>query len=651
MNNISVINQFVANTLDVYDELTFQSFIDNNSINMDFLLSHPITRLNVIYNVVWNNMFGTWATKKDFMDFVTIFLQLRNIKNVNITFDSNLFNAIISHEPFMITQLVFNKNIDIVKKAYVDCIPKLGDKKYIINILDTKWRYRFNVSISTQPETNIIKCFVKYYLNNFKQENPTLNWIDVSKFTPQGINITEIDKVYMTSEEIFQYVLHRDNRFLLQLSTCYVIVTCNGYVPTSLIKTIQLDLKKHVQIISCIECENFHTKNEYQIDFNHLRMLPKIASKYIHITSDITSEKYPLPLCRDISECSLIVTSNKDDISRDVFSQYNIVFTDNYEHSKPRESKYFVPLNLKYDDIIACFWKHYLTTKCPFSSNNYNYNSMLFMNFLAKYCNIHFENLVSVISTQNYVQKPVKNCSLVIVDNRFNILTTLSALISYFNIVRHPYNTQKCNWSLKIITSTKEIDNYTNWFSKFGITTNNGVSVQKWRGLDVDLFHLETYNSVLKDANFWKQIGDEKCIIIQDDGILINGENIDDYLSYDYVGAPWSDTKGNEYIKNNINSDLVGNGGFSVRDVNKMIQICNEFVKEKNDLFYHNINEIPEDVYFIQHLVAKKCNVAPFNIARQFAIEQVPVMNSVGFHKFWLYHMSDTVQTIFDNFL
>lgn len=650
MNNIVVINQFVANTLDLYDEPTFQSFIDNNSINMDFLLNHPITKLNVLYNVVWNTIFGTWATKKDFMDFVTVFLQLRNIKNVHVTFDSNLFNAITSHEPFMITRLVLNKNVDVAKKSYIDCIPKLVDKKYIIDILDTKWRHRFKVSSTTQPETNFLKCFVKYYLNSFKQENPIYNWENVSKFTPQDINITEIDKVYMTSEEIFQYVLHRDNRFLLQLSTGYVIVTTNGYVPTSLIQAIQKDFKKHVVIVS-FQYDKSHTKNEYIMDFHHLRMLPKIASKYIYITSDITCENYPLPLCQDKNDCSLIVTTNKNDIPSEVFSQYHIVFTDNYEYSKPRESKYFVPLNLKHEDIISCFWKHYLTTKCPFSFNNYTYNSMLFMNFLAKYCNIHFDTLVSVISTNNYIQRPIKNCSLVLVDNRFNILSILSALISYYNILRHPYNIQKCNWSLKIITSTNEVDNYTNWFSKLGITSNNGVSVQQWNGLDIDLFHMETYNSVLKDANFWRQIGGEKCIIIQDDGMLINGENIEDYLLYDYVGAPWSDTKGNEYIKNKINSDLVGNGGFSVRDVNKMIQICNEFVKEKNDLFYHNINEIPEDVYFIQHLIATKSKVAPFDIARQFSMEQVPVMNSVGFHKFWLYHLSDTAQTFFDSML
>jgi hypothetical protein len=244
-----------------------------------------------------------------------------------------------------------------------------------------------------------------------------------------------------------------------------------------------------------------------------------------------------------------------------------------------------------------------------------------------------------------------KNIALVIVDNRFNYLTVVAALISLYNVVRHKFD--DVTWTLYVYTSSNEVKKYQNVFKT--AVGKDKVVVEALDELDtIEVFHLEVYNDIMKSTRFWQKLKDrrhDKCITIQDDGVLMNGRNIMKFMDYDYVGAPWVDTSDNAYIKDHINPELVGNGGFSVRDVNKMIEVTEARVTEKKELFFNNINEIPEDVYFVKWLVDMGANVAPFDVGREFSIEQVLYQYSVGFHKFWMYHHPQTVQTLFDNFI
>jgi hypothetical protein len=96
---------------------------------------------------------------------------------------------------------------------------------------------------------------------------------------------------------------------------------------------------------------------------------------------------------------------------------------------------------------------------------------------------------------------------------------------------------------------------------------------------------------------------------------------------------------------------MVGKGGFSLRNVGKMIEVCETYESDKKTLFYHNINEIPEDVYFVKHLHSMKGNIAPFEVARKFSVEQVMTNNPAGFHKFWLYNLPINVDRLFESFL
>ena len=67
----------------------------------------------------------------------------------------------------------------------------------------------------------------------------------------------------------------------------------------------------------------------------------------------------------------------------------------------------------------------------------------------------------------------------------------------------------------------------------------------------------------------YKYINTDHCLTIHSDGFVINPQLWDnDFLKYDYIGAPWSHTipyYGQKY--------RVGNGGFSLRSKN-LINLC-----------------------------------------------------------------------------
>jgi hypothetical protein len=142
-----------------------------------------------------------------------------------------------------------------------------------------------------------------------------------------------------------------------------------------------------------------------------------------------------------------------------------------------------------------------------------------------------------------------------------------------------------------------------------------------------------------------------KVLIIQDDGVIIR-KGVETFLEWDYVGAPWIDTTGNEYLKNKVNSNMIGNGGLSLRSVKAMLDVVKSHQNEKNQLFYYNINRIPEDVYFVKALCGPVYQdiykLPPLQIGMQFATEQVMNLNSIGFHKLWAYNTQDRVKEFFD---
>ena len=157
-------------------------------------------------------------------------------------------------------------------------------------------------------------------------------------------------------------------------------------------------------------------------------------------------------------------------------------------------------------------------------------------------------------------------------------------------------------WGLQIFHGTKNEDLVKKQTYNWDNVIYNNLNVTNLTKLD--------YNNLLKTNEFWNKVKGKKVLIFQTDSVLIR-HGIDEFLEYDYIGAPWMKPKENT---------LVGNGGLSLRTVTKMKEICDK---------YGSSNDPSEDIFFMTYL---KENVADFDTAKRFSVEDVYYPNPLGVH-------------------
>ena len=129
----------------------------------------------------------------------------------------------------------------------------------------------------------------------------------------------------------------------------------------------------------------------------------------------------------------------------------------------------------------------------------------------------------------------------------------------------------------------------------------------------------------------------DKILIYQEDSIIFKS-NIDDFLEWDYIGAPWPATQNDAPI-------LVGNGGFSLRTRKVMLDVIatipiHKMIPNSSTANYMASTQstlMPEDVYFTNGVQCYNLGrVAPVEIAKQFSTETQYSPTSLGGHCFWL---------------
>ena len=140
--------------------------------------------------------------------------------------------------------------------------------------------------------------------------------------------------------------------------------------------------------------------------------------------------------------------------------------------------------------------------------------------------------------------------------------------------------------------------------------------------LEIDNLSLEQYNAVLMNHAFYRCIPTETILIFQSDTMILEPSQLEQFLSYDYVGAPWK-------------SGHVGNGGLSLRKKSKMLAISTTV----------NHFHVNEDVYFSMQRVipVKKPN---FEMAQQFAVETVFHPSPFGIHAPWKHLTPQEIGTL-----
>lgn len=129
--------------------------------------------------------------------------------------------------------------------------------------------------------------------------------------------------------------------------------------------------------------------------------------------------------------------------------------------------------------------------------------------------------------------------------------------------------------------------------------------------LDVANLSFEQYNAVLMSQAFYRCIPTETLLLFQTDSMILEPAQLEEFLSYDYVGAPWT-------------TGHVGNGGLSLRKKTKMITVITTV----------NPFQANEDVYFsMQKIVALK--KPSFEAAQRFSVETVFYPSPFGIHAPW----------------
>ena len=737
---MGLLNLFISNVFDIYPSDSFTNqFLSNKSLDVVKILNHNFLKLSLVYSLIWNHIYKTYPTKRDFINFVNIIKVLpETCTNIfDKAFVEKTLNTFMHAKMGMIKHLDTLHIYNTVQTYAVD----LETPKFVEEQLYKRWSYRFcmNEPIKVINPGNLLKTFC-YVYNAY--ETPNIYEYQVNPITNnynEVILFGEDDNTYLTEHEKIQYTMYKDNHMFMKwidqigvmfdtdmpkyvcekwldsmgtekyinlinssyihdpcycysriksldhilpaVFSCFIYVSNTEY-PNMKALSINRDYSiyylytdkpvKNIENLEIIKSYDRYIVNSIE-NFNSLATkiskyiildpLSNHANTYDVLCGPKTYEMYSEEFIKAGYTCTkdlnckpkYVVDFNKELDLLDYMANGSIPVTNTanlyvkhqitgYVSTNPINTikSYDTVIgdniikNLKYFEIIKSeilykkLWKQHIELSCPVRTINSRNGMLLYFNFAYLYFIKKFDKIIGL--EDKLSRKSLYK--IVLLDNRPNPLSVLSVLFTLSNL--------NMMWSGKIYTSKSGLEYYEK-------TLGHLVEVVHLPALDVKKFHIDVYNDILKSKDFWESIESEKTLIIQDDGVLLR-TGIEHFLEYDYIGASWVDNVANEYIKTHITEDLVGNGGFSLRTNSKMIEVCENFKKEKNWLFYKNITHIPEDVYFIYGLKHLKTpvNIPKYDKGTEFASEEVCHMGSLGVHKVWAYHMSDVTQKYFN---
>lgn len=277
---------------------------------------------------------------------------------------------------------------------------------------------------------------------------------------------------------------------------------------------------------------------------------------------------------------------------------------------------------IKYSKIIDYFLKtkpNYLSTTTNISKSNINNivdSKCHFRSICLKILpSLQSESIQPILLNQNkeavYIEyRPLKHSETLI----YNCILKLGS-----------------EWSYTVVCGKEAFDFYSNICKK--IHKNIKVINTGHEHMDQN-----TYNNLLLTKDFWELIYGEKVLIYQEDSFIFKN-NINDFIEWDYIGAPFK--------MDCIDQINVGNGGLSLRSKSKMIDVLDKNPLNninistlkpyvQNYIKNYKLDNIPEDIYFSTYLQKTGIgNVADFESAKQFSSDTIYNEDSFGMHRMW----------------
>lgn len=158
------------------------------------------------------------------------------------------------------------------------------------------------------------------------------------------------------------------------------------------------------------------------------------------------------------------------------------------------------------------------------------------------------------------------------------------------------------------------------------------------------IMDVNNYNQMMKTEELWRSLGDaQKVLVFQTDSLIVN-PGIEEFLVYDYVGAPWHQQNERWEAITELVPPAVGNGGLSLRNVSAMQNIAKLFGKD-------SMVDEQEDIFYAKH-VHKDHKLCPRVEAYSFCLE-VPCDDLAlapdgpfAVHAAWYYNPLDDVQQL-----
>jgi hypothetical protein len=169
------------------------------------------------------------------------------------------------------------------------------------------------------------------------------------------------------------------------------------------------------------------------------------------------------------------------------------------------------------------------------------------------------------------------------------------------------------------------------WHSRVVLSSRSFANSSLYGSIIIpDVNNFSDYNRILTTVEFWGNFLDYDRVLIcqMDSGLLKKG--IEDFLEWDYVGAPWKFQHHG------------GNGGLSIRNPKVMHEIC------KNNRY--SLGMAYEDVWFC-NIMYGKYDLAPRTVCEKFSVETIYRLGTLGYHNISGYLSSREVQNIMSQYL
>jgi hypothetical protein len=182
--------------------------------------------------------------------------------------------------------------------------------------------------------------------------------------------------------------------------------------------------------------------------------------------------------------------------------------------------------------------------------------------------------------------------------------------------------------AIKLVTSKEYIDRYSAELLSDGIVCEEMI---------FPITNIDEYNYYIL-YDLYKHIDTEFVLITQDHAFIINpGAWTDEFLDYDYIGAPWP-LRENSFVTPFGEHIRCGNGGFSLRS-KKLLEVPNQVdipfkVSDQPDFYKMfgstNTNEDGNICVHNRHIfIEQGCKFPAVELAAKFSYES-PVPENAG---------------------